>query len=386
MQQAIDFQQESESLADALKYVFKEIIIPASANKIIFILAPIVTMTLALISWAVIPFSEDFATGMADVTLLDDNSTSSIDSSNNNNMTWHGQGGTYLGFITPSSGAVSFATNPTHIATMAMCVDLTAYAGQPVTVSFDLRQEFSFNGSYSYFRLADDSSNVLVDGNGNDYFSPATACSDAWANVSYDLSAYAGGVVNLMFQSCNKYNDDYYQCGDNAYVDNINISVQATPVYGCTDPLASNYDAGANTDDGSCCYDNSATLEMFDSYGDGQLGSAFGGVDGTTTITLDGTEVFTSTGDWGTSIGGNFGSGCVALPNDEQVGAEALVMTAFGTCTSVPGTNEGYLDMATGMTKTMDEWRRSYSLSRMSDTLVRGMPMSGGIPVMLRRV
>ena len=45
------------SLADALKYIFKEVIIPSSSNKVIFILAPIVTMTLALISWAVIPFS-----------------------------------------------------------------------------------------------------------------------------------------------------------------------------------------------------------------------------------------------------------------------------------------------------------------------------------------
>tara|TARA_B100000029_G_scaffold419502_1_gene425028 strand:+ start:1791 stop:2789 length:999 start_codon:yes stop_codon:yes gene_type:complete len=47
-----------QSLADALKYIFKEIIIPASSNKVIFVLAPIVTMTLALIAWAVIPFSE----------------------------------------------------------------------------------------------------------------------------------------------------------------------------------------------------------------------------------------------------------------------------------------------------------------------------------------
>ena len=46
-----------QSIADALKYIFKEIIIPSSANKVIFILAPIVTMTLALIAWAVIPFS-----------------------------------------------------------------------------------------------------------------------------------------------------------------------------------------------------------------------------------------------------------------------------------------------------------------------------------------
>ena len=47
-----------QSLADALKYIFKEIIIPASSNKVIFVLAPIVTMTLALVAWAVIPFSE----------------------------------------------------------------------------------------------------------------------------------------------------------------------------------------------------------------------------------------------------------------------------------------------------------------------------------------
>jgi NADH-quinone oxidoreductase subunit H len=46
-----------QPLADALKYIFKEIIIPSSSNKVIFVLAPIITMTLALISWAVIPFS-----------------------------------------------------------------------------------------------------------------------------------------------------------------------------------------------------------------------------------------------------------------------------------------------------------------------------------------
>ena len=46
-----------QSLADALKYIFKEVIIPSSSNKVIFILAQIVTMTLALVSWAVIPFS-----------------------------------------------------------------------------------------------------------------------------------------------------------------------------------------------------------------------------------------------------------------------------------------------------------------------------------------
>ncbi|MDC0215510.1 NADH-quinone oxidoreductase subunit NuoH [Candidatus Pelagibacter sp.] len=59
-----------QSLADALKYMFKEIIIPASANKIIFVLAPIVTMTLALIAWAVIPFDENLVISNINVGIL----------------------------------------------------------------------------------------------------------------------------------------------------------------------------------------------------------------------------------------------------------------------------------------------------------------------------
>ena len=59
-----------QSLADALKYVFKEIIIPASSNKIIFILAPIITLTLALIAWAVIPFSENMVLADINVGIL----------------------------------------------------------------------------------------------------------------------------------------------------------------------------------------------------------------------------------------------------------------------------------------------------------------------------
>ncbi len=59
-----------QTLADALKYIFKEIIIPASSNKTVFILAPIVTMTLALVAWAVIPFSETFVLADINVGIL----------------------------------------------------------------------------------------------------------------------------------------------------------------------------------------------------------------------------------------------------------------------------------------------------------------------------
>jgi len=59
-----------QTLADALKYIFKEIIIPSSANKIIFILAPIVTLTLSLTAWAVIPFSEQMVLSDINVGIL----------------------------------------------------------------------------------------------------------------------------------------------------------------------------------------------------------------------------------------------------------------------------------------------------------------------------
>ena len=59
-----------QTIADALKYIFKEIIIPASANKVIFVLAPIVTLTLALIAWAVIPFSNKLVLANINVGIL----------------------------------------------------------------------------------------------------------------------------------------------------------------------------------------------------------------------------------------------------------------------------------------------------------------------------
>ena len=49
-----------QPLADAVKLIFKEVIIPFNSNKILFLIAPIITFVLALIGWAVIPFSENF--------------------------------------------------------------------------------------------------------------------------------------------------------------------------------------------------------------------------------------------------------------------------------------------------------------------------------------
>ncbi len=56
--------------ADTLKLLMKEIILPTRANKVIFLFAPMLTFILALIGWAVIPFSETFVIANINVGIL----------------------------------------------------------------------------------------------------------------------------------------------------------------------------------------------------------------------------------------------------------------------------------------------------------------------------
>ncbi|MGV2333211.1 MAG UNVERIFIED_CONTAM: NADH-quinone oxidoreductase subunit NuoH [Planctomycetaceae bacterium] len=59
-----------QPIADAVKLVFKEVLIPDAADKVIFILAPIVTFVLALIGWAVIPFDKGLVLANINVGVL----------------------------------------------------------------------------------------------------------------------------------------------------------------------------------------------------------------------------------------------------------------------------------------------------------------------------
>jgi NADH-quinone oxidoreductase subunit H len=56
-----------QSFADLLKFTFKEPVIPAGADKAVFILAPLVTVLLALAAWAVVPVSDGWA--LADINI-----------------------------------------------------------------------------------------------------------------------------------------------------------------------------------------------------------------------------------------------------------------------------------------------------------------------------
>jgi len=59
-----------QPFADALKMLMKETIIPTGANRVLFIVAPLLTMTLAMIAWAVIPVNDGWAVANINVGIL----------------------------------------------------------------------------------------------------------------------------------------------------------------------------------------------------------------------------------------------------------------------------------------------------------------------------
>ena len=59
-----------QSFADGLKVFLQETIIPSGANKGLFLLAPIITFTVALLAWAVIPFGENMVLANINIGLL----------------------------------------------------------------------------------------------------------------------------------------------------------------------------------------------------------------------------------------------------------------------------------------------------------------------------
>ena len=59
-----------QSFADLIKFVLKEIVIPDGADKFVFLLAPVLTFTLALVGWAVIPFAPGWVVADINVGVL----------------------------------------------------------------------------------------------------------------------------------------------------------------------------------------------------------------------------------------------------------------------------------------------------------------------------
>jgi NADH-quinone oxidoreductase subunit H len=59
-----------QTIADAFKFLLKEVIVPAGANKVIFFLAPLVSVMVAFIAWAVIPFGDGWVVADINVGIL----------------------------------------------------------------------------------------------------------------------------------------------------------------------------------------------------------------------------------------------------------------------------------------------------------------------------
>jgi NADH-quinone oxidoreductase subunit H len=59
-----------QPFADAAKLIFKETVIPSAANRVIFLLAPIITLTLSLLGWGALPFAEGVVIADLNVGLL----------------------------------------------------------------------------------------------------------------------------------------------------------------------------------------------------------------------------------------------------------------------------------------------------------------------------
>ncbi len=59
-----------QSFADFLKYIVKEVVFPAGADKAVFLLAPMISLVMALIAWAVIPFNDGWVLSDINVAIL----------------------------------------------------------------------------------------------------------------------------------------------------------------------------------------------------------------------------------------------------------------------------------------------------------------------------
>ena len=188
----------------------------------------------------------------------------------------------------PADGATAFLDNASHIQTVART--FCNPAASTITLTFDLKQTYSYNQDYSWFCLNIDSVPIAEQG-GNTYFQPTTNVSDPFQTLTYDLSAYAGSTFSLEFKSCNKYQYSYYASGgDAAFIDNVKIvsacgfaagTVSGTTSINCgetTDLVLSGQDLGATlnwqwkTEGSDTWVDCSNTTATIGNYGSAYLG------------------------------------------------------------------------------------------------------------------
>jgi len=209
------------------------------------------------------PHTEDFQSqSCPEMTLTaEPDAASTIDDYYTYHWQWHGTGRDGSGnYNFDLEEDLIFTYSNQHVATGALCVDLSnVTSGSAVKLTFDLYQTSDDdNLTNAWFRVKVQN-DILSNDIGKTYFHPHTACLDPWETQTYDLSAYVGMNIDVEFQSCANRAQQYFNglthCGDNSFIDDINIEIITSPVYGCTNANANNYNINADMDDGTCTYD-----------------------------------------------------------------------------------------------------------------------------------
>ena len=111
--------------------------------------------------------------------------------------------------------------------------------------------EWSCTSGYPNLLLTNNGYNISVDNNANNWqYSSSVGSYGFYTTINIPNNANLGTYDLLVDRECGWYYDTYL----NAFT--------VTDILGCTDPSANNYDANANTDDGSCCYNDMMTVEI----------------------------------------------------------------------------------------------------------------------------
>ena len=155
---------------------------------------------------------------------------------------------------------------------------------------------------------------------------------DGWNGATASFYDVAGNLIaffDFSYDDCGGWNPGCSEA--------ITFSV-SSDIPGCTDSTAENYNMEATADDGSCCFDNFITINLFDSFGDGWTWAGdFGG------LILNGDSVEFSTGDQLT-ITGCYAEGCysgqIVIPNYASEGSWEVLDNAGNLVNSGAGVGE----------------------------------------------
>ena len=132
--------------------------------------------------------------------------------------------------FTPTNVSQAFdPSKSSHFGTVNIEVDPDTMQSGTLKMSFDLRQGYSYDVNYCWFRVMVNGS-TIPDENGYTYYQPATH-NDPFINRIWDLSAYQAqpGLFTIILQSSCKYYENYYQQGDVVHIDNFIIWYELPP-------------------------------------------------------------------------------------------------------------------------------------------------------------